>query len=452
MLLLFGTVFCAWFGSCAGFQTKQVCYGKDFKLPMSYAPPLFDGPLYFTPNGKSTRLMMDKGEAKDPRFRVSVISAVFKDLTERDNGFFSVSHDDDTLHDVIKLVILDCSEEVLWNYGDRFVCSISREAEFLEFIPLHSSNQPTVLWNRTNPQISEEGRGRFKRNRWEILNVNQGDIGHYNVRRKDNTLLFRIYLTVQEHFKQLVATVNEQVFLNHPSVNAPWKITFHPETQLFQKTEFVERGHLKEYHWGSPPWIYERRITVIADGIEIYPVTRADAGRYEFTDMQGHLAMVVELTVDEPDHTLVYVGIGVGTIFAVIVCCCCVRKCCCKNSSSKRDQSAPQTAAAPAPAPTPAVYYHDVNQPGAPSYSAVPAGDYSNQPANSCVPTEPTATSLELSVAPLGGQGADPAPSFCSDFLSSDPVPRFDLKLPSAPPLSSDSISDVYNSDKLNFL
>lgn len=63
---------------------------------------------------------------------------------------------------------------------------------------------------------------------------------------------------------------------------------------------------------------------------------------------------------------------------------------------------------------------------------------------------------FSLQVAPLGGQGATPAPSFRSDCLSSDPEPKFELKgltFPFAPPLSSDStFSDVYTSDKLNFL
>lgn len=60
---------------------------------------------------------------------------------------------------------------------------------------------------------------------------------------------------------------------------------------------------------------------------------------------------------------------------------------------------------------------------------------------------------FSLQVAPLGGQGAAPAPSI---FLSSEPELTFELKgvtFPTAPPLSSDStLSDVYTSDKLNFL
>lgn len=55
-----------------------------------------------------------------------------------------------------------------------------------------------------------------------------------------------------------------------------------------------------------------------------------------------------------------------------------------------------------------------------------------------------------------GGQGATPAPSLGSDCLTSDPDTKFELKgltLPSPPPLGSDSgFSDVYTSDKLNFL
>lgn len=117
--------------------------------------------------------------------------------------------------------------------------------------------------------------------------------------------------------------------------------------------------------------------------------------------------------------TVVYVGIIVGIVFALIACCCCVRKCCCKKSSSKRDQPAAQSAA---------VYYHvspsssgysdqlfimcfaifisisllqlqDENQPAGPTYSA-PAHSY--QPANSLVLREPTTTSLGSSVGVIG--------------------------------------------------
>ncbi|XP_049441368.1 uncharacterized protein LOC125894172 isoform X1 [Epinephelus fuscoguttatus] len=467
MLLLHATVLCILYGSSAGLKHKTVCYGKNYEIPFSYAPPLFHGPLYFTPNGGSRRLMMDNGEAKDPRFKVSYISAVFKDLTERDDGFFSVSDDNGMFHDVIKLEILDCAEKETRYYGDRFSYHIPREAAFLEFTPLDSEDQPKVLWNHTNRHTNRGGRGQVKGNVWEIMNVNQGDMGHYNFRRKDNTLLLRIQLTVQEGFRQYDTKVDKRLLIQNPLGDVPMTVTFTPEGEMKHYT-LMKAGLLVEDEMDSMPWTFTRRILVVQDGIEIDPVESTDSGTYEFRDPQGHLALTAQVVVK---RVVISPAVGYGTsifgiLFAGIICRCCVKSCS-KESSSKRNKSAPRTAGAHAraPAPAPAVYSHDSDRSGGPIYSAAPGSGYSHQPLNSggrtSILTEPMVhnplqihvSSPQPEVDPLGVQTDDPAPTLGFDCLSSDPEPKFELKLPSAPPLSSDAtFSDVYTSDKLNFL
>lgn len=52
-------------GTTAGFKYEELCYGSDLKLPFDYTPPVFRGPLFFTPSGKGRghrKLMMDNGE------------------------------------------------------------------------------------------------------------------------------------------------------------------------------------------------------------------------------------------------------------------------------------------------------------------------------------------------------------------------------------------------------
>lgn len=50
-------------GSSADVMVKEKCYGGYFNLPYFYAPPLFNGQLYFTPsNSASRQLVIDKGE------------------------------------------------------------------------------------------------------------------------------------------------------------------------------------------------------------------------------------------------------------------------------------------------------------------------------------------------------------------------------------------------------
>ncbi|XP_033488498.1 uncharacterized protein LOC117260613 isoform X1 [Epinephelus lanceolatus] len=477
MLLLCVTVSCVLFGLSAGFKNEEVCYGRNFRIPSSYTPPIFYGQLYHTPNGRPEKLMMDNGEAKDPRLKVSSTSVELTDVTESDDGYFSISDGSDTLQDVIRLIILECAETETKYYGDMFSFDIPREAESLECNFLTFTGQPKVLWNRSDRDNSKGDRGQVKGNVWEIRSVSQQHMGSYNFRRKDKTVLSRIKLIVQERFRRYVAYVNEQLLIKNPPVDTMWTVTFKREGAIHSKT-LMQAGHLVEEDDWDFNWNFAERIQVLRDGIKIDPVESTDTGLYEFRDLEGHLAQLVDVVVyNEQPPTFIYVGITFGIIFAVIVICCCVRKFCREQSSSIKDASAPQTVAAPAPAPVPApapapargpaVYYHDLNQPGAPTYTLPPGSDYFNQPLNSLISREPTSTSPEPpvynpvdihvsspqpEVAPLGGQEADPAPLLGADCLSSDPEPKFELKgLPSAPPLSLDS-SCVYNSEKLNFL
>ncbi|XP_078116824.1 uncharacterized protein LOC144524437 isoform X1 [Sander vitreus] len=442
MLLLYvTTVSCVVFGgSSAGFYEKSECYGRTLRFPFSFTPPLFNGQLYFTPlKGGSRKLVMDKDEAKDPRLQISIGSVVLTDLTERDEGTFSVSIGDAMPYDVIKMEILDCAYHEYWTYGNPYSSVAPTLTEYIEFLPFYSEDLPRVLWNRTDPQANKGSRLQMKGSIWEIKSINQADGGYYNFRKKDKTVLSRLRIVVAANNRRYYTNVNERLVIDSPSLDATWTVTFTPAGEV-EKNTLMEAGNLVTD---------DRRIQIMPNGIEINPVNIIDSGTFEFRDQQGHLAQIVEVIVkDEPPpsvlHPYVYIAIIGGIIFAVVVCCCCVKKCCCKNSSSKRHESAPETAAAPA------VYYHDLIQP------AGPVPDNSYQPMNSLVSGEPTTTSLEPSVEPLGGQGGYPAPTLGSDCLSSDPVPKFELKgqsIPSALPLVSDStFCDVYTSDKLNFL
>ncbi|XP_034399598.1 uncharacterized protein LOC117737630 isoform X2 [Cyclopterus lumpus] len=405
--------------------------------------------MYFTPsNGGSRQLVMNKGEPKHPRLKVQIGSVQITDLTEKDNGTFSISNNNDEYENVLKLIIKDCVSKTIRYYGKIYSWNVPRKAEFLEFTPLHNVGQSTVLWNRTNPQTNNGGRGQMRRNEWEIKNLIQADMGHYNFRAKDNTLLSRILLEVREHTLTYTTKPNERLLIPNPPGAAQWTVAFTPEVDKETKQLMREGKLLTIDEWYSGPFAW--RMLAVQDGLVIDPVDRTDSGTFEFRDPQGNLAQTVHLLVQQDSvATFVYVGIIVGIIFAVIACCCCVRKCCCKKSSSKRAESAPQTAAPPA------VYYHNMNQPEGPSYSAAPAPNHSTHYArNSLVSREHTTISLEPLVAPLGGQGVGPDPLLNSDWLSSDPEPKFELKgLRSALPLSSGStFCDVYTSDKLDFL
>ncbi|XP_036932992.1 uncharacterized protein LOC119007428 isoform X1 [Acanthopagrus latus] len=456
MLLLLVTASCAVIGSSAGVRNEEICYGSYMSFPTRYVPVLFRGQLYFTPNdGGPRKLLMDNGESKDPRLIFPRgRGLLLQDLRDSDSGTYS-GFDERTKNEdnIMALRVLDCSEKKTKTFGETYTLDVSRRAEYLEFTPLHTS-QTTVLWSRSNSEASEGGRGGMTSRGWEIVCLSPADRGHYNFRKKDNSLLSRIRLSVQESFKDYHAYVNGRLLIEDSCFEGVlWTVTF--SMMGAQESEMlIKAGRVLNNEWISPS--FKMRIWVLNNGIDLNPVRDTDAGTYTFSDPQGNLAHVATLVV-YPESGYVYAAIAGGIVLAVIICCCCVRKCCCKKAS-KRDESAPV-----------AVYYHDPDQPAYTSSTAPPAPDYSHQPVNSPAYSQPAATSVGPSDQPAGpgypaapppaysyqpvnpsqpevsapgGPGATPAPSLGSDYLTSDPDTTFELKgltLPSAPPLGSDS-------------
>ncbi|XP_070818907.1 uncharacterized protein [Chaetodon trifascialis] len=447
--LLFTTVSCVLFGLSVAINSEELCYGRTFRLPFEYTPPVFKGKLYFTPsNGGSRRVVMDNGEAKVPRIKVSYGSVQFTDLNEKDDGTFSISFDGNRMLDVITLKILDCAEDVIRNYNGVYKCEVPRQTEYVEFTPHHNLDETKIMWNRTDPHTNRRGKAQVRYNTLEIARLTQSDNGYYNFRRKDNTLLSRKQLTVEENKRYYEAKVNERLYIENRFEGALSSVTFTPKGETEPKT-LINAGTLAEEEDWSLSVPFAGRLFVMSGGIVIDPVESSDSGLFEFRDSQGNLAQTAQVKVQYASApTFVYVGIFVGIVFAGIVCCCCVRKCCCKKSSSKRDAPAPRAAASPA------VHYQDNSQPTHPSYSHAHAADYSHQPMNPLVYREPATTSHVPPVAAPGGLRAAPALSLNSDCLSSAPEPKFELKgltFPSAPLSSDFAVCDVYTSDKLNF-
>ncbi|KAI9538963.1 hypothetical protein NQZ68_009040 [Dissostichus eleginoides] len=410
--------------------------------------------MFFTPsNGGSRKLVMDKGESKDPRLKIDLTSVQFKDLTVRDEGTFSVSKDGNTVQDIIHLEVIDCNDKVTKNYRGSYSFDIRRQAEYLEFIPLQSVDLPKVLWNRSDPATNTGGRGQLKYGTWEIKNLNQDDMGRYHTIGKDKALLGWVSLEVTATKDNYKIQEQKSLLMSYPFSDTSWTVTFKAEGEEYEET-LLKAGKLhRGYRSYSGQWTLPDRTQLVTYGINIYPVEVSDSGIFKFRDQGGHLAKIVELVVyEDPDHTFVYVGIAVGIFLALLFCCCCVRKCCCQ--SSKVVETAPPTATVPAS------YYPAVNQPAGTRQTARPATNYSYQP-YSQAPRGPTAepsvnvhvNPLQPEGAPLGGQEVDGASAPGSSFLSSDPGPRFEMKLTSPLPLSAESnFPHVYTSAKLNFL
>ncbi|XP_074530502.1 uncharacterized protein LOC141793607 isoform X3 [Halichoeres trimaculatus] len=455
-------------GSSVASPSKDVCLGGRFRFPFLYTQPGFTGQMYFTPSkGGARRLIMDNGLAKDPRIKVSGYTAFLTDLTEDDDGNFSVSFGHDDLFHAFQLNVTVCTDPVSKSYGESYNCNIPQKAEFLEFAPHLSDAQPRVLWNRSDPQTNQGGRGQVMHSSWTIISVTQEDNGYYDFREKDRKLLSRKLLTVEGKYIKNDKYAGEELLIRYPSAISAWTVSV--KLQGGRKNIFLVNAGALVTESNPDARQFDKRVHLLRDGVKITNLETSDSGTYEFKDPQVNIGLTVQLevkpvppvpTVPTKSSSTVYIVCCIaGVIVTVIICCCCVRRCCRKKRSSHRSQAAPNTAAALP------VYHHHQNQSSGPSYSVAHAPAQSHQPVNPSISRESAASSSEPpdyftaitmpqpELVPLGGQGGTEAPSVSTGCLSSEPEPSFELTFPSAPPLSSDSTgANVYVSDKLNFL
>lgn len=93
----------------------------------------------------------------------------------------------------------DCADETMKVYGASYTFRIQPQTEYVEFEPLHSSEELMVLWNRSDSQVHKD-RLHVKWNKAKITHITQANAGYYNLRRKDNSLLARELLKVEGEY------------------------------------------------------------------------------------------------------------------------------------------------------------------------------------------------------------------------------------------------------------
>lgn len=432
----------------SSYSLSRKCYGGPFDFPYYATPPLFKGQISYTPKGGVQRIVVNDGESKDPRFKVSLRSIKILALTEQDHEAIL-----NFGKDAIKLMVSDCADPENMYYGSVFSWRVPSEAEYLEFSQTTTSSdplQPVVLWNRTDPLF---GRGSIKRNYYEIYSLKQKDSGYYRFRGSDNQLIQWKKLIVQENTRNVEHKEGGYLHMDYV-LHGLRSYRFTRSQVLFTPLGSEKKQTLSEADKQGRVEITDRYFAINNAKLE-------DSGSYEFFDDQDNLVLRVKVEVIANETTWVYVVVFALILFAVTFCWCCVKKRCCKKSTDKRNSPATQTEAV-----APAVYYPETSQPTHPH-----APTYSYQPVNPPASRGPTVTSPEPPMfnsvmadmsPPPPTQGTAPESyrptSFTPTsygFTMSDSEPTFDLKrMPfSAPPLSSDtSISHVYTSDKLNFL
>ncbi|XP_029965343.1 uncharacterized protein LOC115401244 isoform X2 [Salarias fasciatus] len=478
-LLTFSSVF---FGLCVGQRHYEICYGRDLRFSLRYTPPLYKGPLYFSPHrGGPMKTLMDEGKSQHPRLSVSIHGVILQDVREEDEGYFSVSLLGNELK-IIDLKVVDCAQEITMEYWDSFQYRVRPEVDFVEFTRLHNLKNSSILWNRKNREMYAGSRGAIKDNLWNLPYLTQKDDGYYNFREKNNNLVSRILLNVKERIAELTVYEDDHLEIVYPWLVRMKTMTFTPEGQD-EPASVMTDGRLQHDYW------FNDKIQAVTNGIEVFRAEGKDTGTFRFKDSDGNLIMVVHLTVNDGSiiETISFVSVGLLIPATIMLYCC---RCCAKKHY-KKYHSAPETPAPPevdhhggdqAARPAPPSYtlsYHHVKVPKSPRVTSsgppvsvaptfqccnvnvlgrtvavsepviVPTHPQVYQPANVIV----TATQPE--VTPSGGWKSTLVPPVNSDSLSSDCEPVFKLKgveYSSASPLSSDStLADVYTSDKLNF-
>lgn len=431
-------------------SSANICYGKRYTLPLPLFPVFYKGSITYTPKNGQGKVVVNNSQSLDPRFIISHGQINMIDLTEEDDGGTLTS--DSQFYKHIQLGVMACREPEIKPYGEYISWKIPNEAEYLEFSEYRPKDpvKPVVLWNRTDLSL---GRGRVRKDRYEIENLKQQDNGYYRFRGSKNQLLKWQQLQVIEHRQNYESEEGDYVYITYPR-------TFTPSEVQFALKRTKERHTIKA----------DSRVEITDEYLGIEDVRTDEAGTYYFLDDQMNIVLQVDLIVNsvEPPNWVNIVMIAVS-ITVIVLCCWSMKRCCCEKSSNKRNNSDDQTEAA-----APNVYYHGTTQPsppaapllhreplGPPQYPTQPTHPppYSYQPTTTFSDPPPTYNSVltemkspsPAQVSASGEFGTSSSTNY--NFISSDSEPAFEVTLPSASPLNAEtSISAEYTSDKLNFI
>ncbi|KAM4621392.1 uncharacterized protein ACJ7VT_005772 [Polymixia lowei] len=182
-------------------EFQIVCAGKEFRLPVYSASRI----VTFTPNSPPgpRRVLLEKNSVKDPRFQwTRGRMLVLKEVTHSDQGLYSIKLSSGFTYETVRLTVSECIVLQSYSriYGETFQYIIPQDGSLLEFSPRGSPSEskPVVLWNRTDPETGEVGRGRLRQDGkvWVAERVTQADQGNYTIRDENGKALSRSTLTV----------------------------------------------------------------------------------------------------------------------------------------------------------------------------------------------------------------------------------------------------------------
>eukprot|EP00064_Thunnus_orientalis_P020820 superscaffoldBa00005948_g20968 len=252
------------------------------------------------------RVLLEKTIVKDPRFEWTRDKMlVLKEVTHEDQGLYAIKLSSGFTYETY----------YQRNYGDNFEHNIPENASLLEFSPRGSPPEamPVVLWNWTDPDTSDMGRGRLLRGRkvWVAERVTQADQGNYTVRDGRGKVLSRSTLTVRGHAFNVTRftkeSLNLPLFLPVPHANLIFTPARHPdETSLGPfdpkpprgPVQLIREGQITDYDMRYRGLISLGRNGSINEVIIVRLTSRHD-GVYEIRDGDGNLVSSTFLQVIE---------------------------------------------------------------------------------------------------------------------------------------------------------
>ncbi|KAL2081413.1 hypothetical protein ACEWY4_023266 [Coilia grayii] len=293
------------------------CYNKNFSILLLEDSPtdmadmadLATASVYFTPSMQAgpQRILLENGQIKDSRYNlVTNTSGVYFEvpqLSADDEGVFSlIFNDTDMDNETYTLTVTECAHLENLDYGSTF--SILLNGDILEYTRRGSYLEPVLLWNRSDPSVSERSRGRVIAGHWIAKNITQSDQGNYTLRDVNGSRVFTTVLIVTETKSYDSLELSEDLIIDLPFNLANVTLLFHPEIAKCNVNNYVrprvlvQDGLLVLEEKQS----YESRLKMSHFQIVLKDFQIADVGSYHVHDPQGNLATTVEVDILLPSQ------------------------------------------------------------------------------------------------------------------------------------------------------
>nr|XP_020480108.1 uncharacterized protein LOC109974311 isoform X2 [Monopterus albus] len=291
----------------------MVCAGKEFRLPVYSTSRM----VTFTPSSEGQKhILLENTIVKDPRFEWTRDKMlVLKEATHSDQGLYAIKLSSGFTYETVRLIVSECIKSYHRHYGESFEHNIPENGFLLEFSPRGAPPEamPVVLWNRTDPQTREAGRGRLLRGGkvWVAEKVTQADQGNYTVIDVQGKVLSRSILTVRGHSFNVTRftkeSLNLPLFLPIPHAHLIFTpIRHHDESSLGPFDPKHPRGPVQLMREGQitdHDMRYRGLISLGRNGtineVVIARLTSKHDGVYEIRDGSGNLVSSTFLQVIE---------------------------------------------------------------------------------------------------------------------------------------------------------